>query len=299
MPAPATSRAQAAASAVGRERRSRGQTRRRVRVRHGRGHLADRAVVGGQALVQDAAGDVCLAAAPLSRGGTRGRARRRAPRRWVRRRGHRAAGDAGRAGGRGREQRGHVAASRGRLSDHGRRRSPAPSRSRRSIRRRTRKAVAAVCELLGERLRLGDDERRLLRYGAILHDIGKIGVPERILRKPGPLTAEEHSVDHGAHGAGRAHRVRDRLPASCRTGRSGRRTSAGTAAAIPTAAPPTTSRWRRASCSWRTRTCAMTADRPYREALSHEAALEEIARNAGEAVRPRTSRRSCWTRRTW
>jgi HD-GYP domain-containing protein (c-di-GMP phosphodiesterase class II) len=30
-----------------------------------------------------------------------------------------------------------------------------------------------------------------LEYGALLHDIGKIGVPDAILRKPGPLTTEE------------------------------------------------------------------------------------------------------------
>jgi cyclic di-GMP phosphodiesterase len=40
---------------------------------------------------------------------------------------------------------------------------------------------------------LGLDERQLLllRYGALLHDIGKIGVSETILSKRGPLTAEE------------------------------------------------------------------------------------------------------------
>ena len=31
-------------------------------------------------------------------------------------------------------------------------------------------------------------------YGCLLHDVGKIGVPERILMKPGPLTAEEWEV---------------------------------------------------------------------------------------------------------
>ena len=35
---------------------------------------------------------------------------------------------------------------------------------------------------------------RDLRWGALLHDIGKIGIPDAILRKPGPLTAEERSI---------------------------------------------------------------------------------------------------------
>ena len=33
-----------------------------------------------------------------------------------------------------------------------------------------------------------------LRRGALLHDIGKIGIPDRILLKPGPLTDEEMAV---------------------------------------------------------------------------------------------------------
>ena len=31
-------------------------------------------------------------------------------------------------------------------------------------------------------------------YGCLLHDVGKIGVPERILTKPGPLTTDEWAV---------------------------------------------------------------------------------------------------------
>src|SRR5690349_12606689 len=38
---------------------------------------------------------------------------------------------------------------------------------------------------------LGYDDVRAVRYGGILHDIGKIGVSEAILHKPGPLTPEE------------------------------------------------------------------------------------------------------------
>lgn len=34
----------------------------------------------------------------------------------------------------------------------------------------------------------------LLRNAALMHDAGKIGTPDAILRKPGPLTAEERSV---------------------------------------------------------------------------------------------------------
>jgi len=39
-----------------------------------------------------------------------------------------------------------------------------------------------------------DDEMLQIRRGALLHDIGKMGVPDQILLKPGPLTEEEWSV---------------------------------------------------------------------------------------------------------
>src|ERR1700675_1383029 len=44
---------------------------------------------------------------------------------------------------------------------------------------------------VAERLRLPEDLRVALRRGALIHDIGKLAVPEHILLKPGPLTAEE------------------------------------------------------------------------------------------------------------
>lgn len=49
-------------------------------------------------------------------------------------------------------------------------------------------------EAVARELGLDDDERFSLRVGACLHDIGKVGVPEALLRKPGPLTPEEREV---------------------------------------------------------------------------------------------------------
>ncbi len=51
--------------------------------------------------------------------------------------------------------------------------------------------VAALAVRAGERLGMEAQELTLLRYGAVLHDVGKIGVPESILNKPGPLDAAE------------------------------------------------------------------------------------------------------------
>jgi HD-GYP domain-containing protein (c-di-GMP phosphodiesterase class II) len=47
---------------------------------------------------------------------------------------------------------------------------------------------------VGEELGLEPQELKRLELGALFHDIGKIGIPSRILMKPGPLTAEERAL---------------------------------------------------------------------------------------------------------
>lgn len=47
---------------------------------------------------------------------------------------------------------------------------------------------------LAEQLGLPEDSRVALRRGGIVHDIGKVAVPEQILLKPGPLTPEERKI---------------------------------------------------------------------------------------------------------
>ena len=51
--------------------------------------------------------------------------------------------------------------------------------------------VGMLCEMMARQLELDDDRVHRVRLAGILHDIGKIGVPDSILRKPGPLTDEE------------------------------------------------------------------------------------------------------------
>ena len=51
--------------------------------------------------------------------------------------------------------------------------------------------VSAVSVLMGRHLSATEADLDVLRLGALLHDIGKIGVSDQVLRKPGPLTAEE------------------------------------------------------------------------------------------------------------
>ena len=51
--------------------------------------------------------------------------------------------------------------------------------------------VAAVSVGLARRLGFRDEELEAIEIGALLHDIGKIGIPEQVLRKPGKLNEEE------------------------------------------------------------------------------------------------------------
>lgn len=51
--------------------------------------------------------------------------------------------------------------------------------------------MAAIASLLGEKIGFGPERVDLLRAAAPMHDVGKIGVPAQLLRKPGPLTLEE------------------------------------------------------------------------------------------------------------
>lgn len=51
--------------------------------------------------------------------------------------------------------------------------------------------VVRMSLILGRELGLNSTEMRSLKYGSLLHDIGKIGVPDSILRKPGRLTPVE------------------------------------------------------------------------------------------------------------
>ena len=51
--------------------------------------------------------------------------------------------------------------------------------------------VSALAVSIGEQLTLDADTIEVLRLGALLHDVGKIGVPDDVLRKRGRLTADE------------------------------------------------------------------------------------------------------------
>ncbi|MBF0295346.1 MAG: HD domain-containing protein [Magnetococcales bacterium] len=54
--------------------------------------------------------------------------------------------------------------------------------------------VARYAVMLGRHLGLDEEKLAVLHKGALMHDLGKIGIPDAILNKPGPLTNEEYAV---------------------------------------------------------------------------------------------------------
>jgi putative two-component system response regulator len=62
--------------------------------------------------------------------------------------------------------------------------------------------MSAYCGLLASRLGVGAGRAALIATASLLHDVGKLTVPDQILLKRGPLTAEERRVmqDHTIHG---------------------------------------------------------------------------------------------------
>ncbi|MGW2045505.1 HD-GYP domain-containing protein [Streptomyces sp. NPDC001858] len=54
--------------------------------------------------------------------------------------------------------------------------------------------VGQASMLIGRELGMDEDRIEVLRFAGILHDVGKLGVPTRLLRKDGPLTPQERRV---------------------------------------------------------------------------------------------------------
>lgn len=54
--------------------------------------------------------------------------------------------------------------------------------------------VAIISNVLAQWLHLGSEDRSIITVGAMLHDIGKLKVPEKIINKPGKLTPQEYNI---------------------------------------------------------------------------------------------------------
>ncbi|MGI8593772.1 MAG: HD-GYP domain-containing protein [Solirubrobacteraceae bacterium] len=146
--------------------------------------------------------------------------------------------------------------------------------------------VVELAKAVGGRLGLGPQASRRLEFGALLHDVGKIAVPEAILNKPGALSEQERALmdRHTLAGQDMLESVGGALTDAGRIVRSthehwdGRGYPDGLAGAtIPLEA-------RVIACcdAW----SAMRSDRPYRRALAKEQALAELRRNAGTQFDP-------------
>src|SRR5829696_5496311 len=148
------------------------------------------------------------------------------------------------------------------------------------------RSVVELSLATADELGLGRDERQDLETAALLHDVGKIAIPKEILNKPAKLTDEEFELmkSHTVEGQALLDRVGGRLARvgeivrSCHERWDGHGYPDGLIGEqIPLAARIVF------ACDAYN---AMTTDRPYRGAMSSEAAMGEIAENAGTQFDP-------------
>lgn len=129
-------------------------------------------------------------------------------------------------------------------------------------------------------------ERPDVAYGFFLHDIGKVGIPEHVLSKPGPLDDSEWALmrEHPAIGARIIEPMRFLAGAmEIVLSHHERWDGAGYPNRLVGEEIPLTARIFALADSFD----AMTSDRPYRSAMPVEAALDEIRRVAGSQFDPR------------
>ncbi len=138
---------------------------------------------------------------------------------------------------------------------------------------------------LAREVDLPDDEVSAITLGGPIHDLGKIVVPDEILRKPGPLTLEErrHMEEHPVMGAAITaavidydtvvNLVRHHHERFDGEGYPGRLKS--TEISLPTRIFTLADAF-----------SAMTTDRPYRKGLTLEMAIDQIERGAGTQFDP-------------
>jgi HD-GYP domain-containing protein (c-di-GMP phosphodiesterase class II) len=54
--------------------------------------------------------------------------------------------------------------------------------------------VARLSRLLAKAAGLNEHQQKVIEYSSLFHDLGKIGIPDRVLNKPGRLDAEEEAI---------------------------------------------------------------------------------------------------------
>jgi diguanylate cyclase (GGDEF)-like protein/putative nucleotidyltransferase with HDIG domain len=144
--------------------------------------------------------------------------------------------------------------------------------------------VAIMAVRLARQLGWPEDAVARLREAALLHDVGKIGVPDAILRKEGPLDPDEYETikGHASLGAHIAAEVLSPEQTAWVRGHHERFDGAGYPDDLAAEAIPLGARILAVADAWD----AMTSDRHYRRALSPDAALAECMAHSGSQLCP-------------
>ena len=146
--------------------------------------------------------------------------------------------------------------------------------------------VVALTMAVADELGLSERERRDAEFAALLHDVGKIRIPNEIINKPGKLTDEEWELmkQHTIEGERLLHRVGGLLGEIGRIVRSchERHDGAGYPDGLVGEEIPLVARIVACCDAYN----AMTTDRSYRKALSQDEAVAELRRSSGTQFHP-------------
>jgi putative two-component system response regulator len=144
--------------------------------------------------------------------------------------------------------------------------------------------VTEIAVAIGREMGLSDDYVEDLRWGGLLHDIGKITIDQIIQNKPGKLTPEEyeHIMTHASVGAGIVKPVVNGKVVAMIEHHHDRYDGGGMNQTVSGKKIPLGARILAVADSFD----AMTSDRPYRKAMTVEEALGEIRRCSGSQFDP-------------
>ena len=146
--------------------------------------------------------------------------------------------------------------------------------------------VSLMASILARAMGLGEDQADLIGRAALVHDLGKIGIPEEVWTKPAKLTPEEYAHVKTHTEIGSAILAEGRSPllwlAEEIAGTHHERWDGEGYLGMKGEEIPLASRIVAVADAWE----ALTHDRPHRPALPAEEAVEEIKRQSGKQFDP-------------